>query len=135
MLQDSQFPDAIHAEPRCMPPVGTLDEFARDRCCENGVTVSDLEPGTRITVVTKNSTYRLDVLDGAEGRATVIGGTVFPEHTDVRVEGATGGGSVIRSGWIAVGLRLELTNGMRRITTSRVKAVEIDRPLASAPAA
>jgi len=118
-----------------MPPIGALDEFALDSGCENGVTLSDLEPGTRITVVTRNSTYRLDVLDGAQGRATVVGGTVFPEHTDVRVEGATDGGSAIKSGWIGVGLRLELTNGMRRITTSRVKAVEIDRPLASAPAA
>jgi hypothetical protein len=135
MVQDSQFPDAIHAEPRCMPPVGTLDEFARDCGCDNGVTVSDLEPGTRITVVTKNSTYRLDVIDGAEGRATIVGGSVFPEHTAIRVEGATDGGSLIKSGWIGVGLRLELTSGMRRITTSRVKAVEIDPPLASAPAA
>jgi hypothetical protein len=129
---DSQVPGE---DAQQMPPIGTLDELARDWGFDNGVTLSDLEPGTRITVVTKNSTYRLDVLDGADGRATVVGGTVFPEHTEVRVEGATGGGSAIKSGWIAVGLRLELTNGMRRITTSRVKAVEIDRPLASAPAA
>lgn len=127
---DSQVPwkDALQ-----MPPIGTLDEFARSG--DDGVTLCDLEPGTRITVATKNSTYRLDVIDGAKGRVMVVGGSVFPEHTEVRVEGSTEGGSAIKSGLIVVGLRLELTCGMRRITTSRVKAIDIDRPLASAPAA
>jgi len=130
---DSQVP--VSRDSQVMPPIGTLDEFVHDSGCENGVTVSDLEPGTRITVATKNSTYRLDVIDGARGRAIVIGGSVFPELTEVRIEGATDGGCSIKSGWIGVGLRLELTNGMRRITTSRVQAVEINRPLASASAA
>jgi hypothetical protein len=130
---DSQIPASRDSQP--MPPIGTLDEFGLDSSCEDGVTLSDLEPGTRITVATRNSTYRLDVIDGAKGRVTVVGGTVFPEHTNVRVEGSTDGGSVIKAGWIGVGMRLEMTNGMRRITTSRVQAVEIDRPLASAPAA
>jgi hypothetical protein len=130
--QDSQVPSE---DAQLMPPVGTLDEFALGSGCENGVTLSDVEPGTRLTVITRNSTYRLDVIDGAEGRVVVVGGSVFPEHTEVRVEGATDGGSVIKSGWIGVGLRLELISGLRRITTSRVKAVDSDRPLASASAA
>lgn len=130
--QDSQVP---REDAQLMPPVGTLDEFALDSGCEDGVTLSDVEPGTRITVITRNSTYRLDVIDGAEGRVIAVGGSVFPEHTEVRVEGATDGGSVIKSGWIGVGLRLELMSGLRRVTTSRVKAIETDRPLASASAA
>src|SRR6185503_8655050 len=124
---DSQIPGE---DARQMPPIGTLDDFVVDSGYEGGVTLSDLEPGTRITVATNNSTYRIDVINGAKGRAIVIGGSVFPQPPDVRVEGATDGGSAINSGWIGVGLRLELTSGMRRITTSRVKAVEIDRPLA-----
>jgi hypothetical protein len=75
------------------------------------------------------------VLDGGKGRVIAVGGSVFPDHTEVRVEGSTDGGSVLKCGWIGVGLRLEMTRGMRRITTSRVKAVVIDKPLASAPAA
>ena len=127
--QDSQVPSD---DAQLMPPVGTLDEFALDSRCEDGVTLSDVEPGTRITVI---STYRLDVIEGAEGRVIAVGGSVFPEHTEVRVEGATDGGSVIKSGWIGVGLRLELMSGLRRITTSRVKAIDTDRPLASPSAA
>jgi len=99
--------------------------------CENGVTLNDLEPGTRITVVTNNSTYRVDLIDGAESRATAVGGSIFPEPTEVRVEGASAGEGTVKSGWIGVGLRLELTSGLKRITTSCVKAVDI----ASAPAA
>ena len=118
---------------QAMPPVGTLEGFALDVGCENGVALSDLEPGTRITVATTNSTYQIDVLDGADGR--IVGGSVFPEHAEVRVEGAIGGDSVIKSGWIGVGLRLELTSGLRRIRTSRVRAVEIDRPHTPAPVA
>jgi hypothetical protein len=102
-----------------------------DSDCENGVTLNELEPGTRITVVTNNSTYRLDLIDGAESRVTAVGGSMFPEPTEVRVEGASAGEGPIKSGWIGVGLRLELTSGVKRITTSRVKAVDI----ASAPAA
>ena len=122
---DSQVPRSRDGDAPWMPPVGTLDEFAVDSGCENGVTLNELEPGTRITVVTKHSTYRFDLIDGAEGRATVTGGSVFPEPTDVYVEGATAGGTVIKSGWIGVGLRLELTSGMRRITTSPVRAIDL----------
>jgi hypothetical protein len=125
---DSQVPSE---DAQLTQPAGTLDEFALDSGCENGVTLSNLEPGTRIIVVTKNSTYRCDVIDGTEGRAMVIGGSVFPEHTEVRVEGATDGGSVIKPDWVGVGLRLELTSGVKRITTSRVQAVDVIRPLAA----
>jgi len=95
------------------------------------VTLNDLEPGTRITVVTNNSTYRLDLIDGAESRVTAVGGSIFPEPTEVRVEGATADEGGIKTGWIGVGRRLEMTSGPRRITTSPVKAVDV----ASAPAA
>jgi hypothetical protein len=132
---DSQIPASRDDEAQWRPPVGTLDKFTLESGCENGVTLTDLEPGTRITVFTKHSTYRFDVIDSADGRATVVGGSVFPEPTEVRVEGATTGGSVIKSGWIGVGLRLELTEGLRRITTSRVKGVHVDKSLASPHAA
>jgi hypothetical protein len=99
---------------RALPLLATEVAEMFDSDCENGVTLNELDPGTRITVVTNNSTYRLDLIDGAESRATAVGGSVFPEPTEVRVEGAIG-----------VGRRLELTSGVRRITTSKVKAVDI----------
>ena len=41
------------------------------------------------------------------------------------------GGTAIRPGWIGVGLRLEMSNGSNRITTSVVQSVTIDPPRGS----
>ena len=81
-----------------------------------------------LIVRTRYSSYRLVVLDGAERRVLLTGGSHFPESTEVRVDGATAGGSSLKIGWIGVGLRLEMTAGRRRITTSRVESVTIERP-------
>ena len=45
---------------------------------------------------------------------------------DDKLQGATLGGSVIKSGWIGMGLRLELAVGSKRITTSPVKFLAIE---------
>jgi len=42
---------------------------------------------------------------------------------------------VIRPGWIIVGLRLEMSIGLKRITTSSVQSVSFDREPSAAPAA
>jgi hypothetical protein len=57
----------------------------------------------------------------------VIGGKLFTESTDVRIDGSTAGGTVIKAGWIGVGLRMELTTGLRRVTTSCVKFLAVER--------
>jgi hypothetical protein len=100
-----------------------------------GLMLDSLEPGTRIVVATKHSAYRFVVIDGAQKRASVTGGKMFPESTEVRIEGATAGAGVIRPGWIVVGLRLELSIGLKRITTSSVQSVSLDREPSAAPAA
>lgn len=127
---DSQAPDfqAVTDVPDFVPQIGTLDEFAEDPGCTSGVMLEELEPGTRIVVGTKHSCYRLVVNDGLRGRATVVGGAVFPEPAEVRVDGATAGGSVIKAGWIGVGLRMEMSMGLKRITTSTVKFLAIENP-------
>jgi hypothetical protein len=56
----------------------------------------------------------------------VTGGRLFPESTEVRLEGSTAGGSVLKIGWIGTGLRLEMSMGRQRITTSRVESVIIE---------
>jgi hypothetical protein len=90
-----------------------------------GVMVTSLEPGSRIVVATRHSCYRFVVIDGAQKRASVTGGKMFPESTEVRVEGSTNG-STIKSGWIGVGLRIELSIGLRRITTTPVESVSVE---------
>jgi hypothetical protein len=121
---DSRFgdPDPGHV----VPTRRTLDGFALEPGCVDGVALHSLEAGTVLNVITRHSSYRVVVVDPVQQRVLVTGGRLFPERTEVRVEGATAGGSVLKIGWIGTGLRLELSMGRQRITTSRVQSVTIE---------
>jgi hypothetical protein len=98
-----------------------------------GIDVGSLPPGTEVTVDTCHSRYRLVILDGSAGDALVKGGLHFPQETTARIEGSTLGGSLLKIGWIGVGLFLELSLRDKRILTSRVRSITID-DASSAPA-
>ncbi len=108
-----------------------LDAFVYESGCSGGVDFHSLDVGTVVNVHTKYSLYRLVVLDPESLRARVTGGRLFPESTEIRVEGATSGGTAIRPGFVGIGLRLEMSNGSNRITTSVVESVMVDPPRAS----
>ena len=112
-------------------PPQPLDAFVYESGCSGGIDFHSLEVGTVVSVHTRYSLYRLVVLDTESNRALVTGGRLFPESTEVRIEGATSGGTAIRPGFIGVGLRLEMSNGSNRITTSVVQSVTIDPPAAA----
>jgi hypothetical protein len=118
----------LHIEPR------TLHRFTLLPGCADGLAIESLDAGTTIELHTKHSRYRLVLLDPRSGRAVVCGGTVFPEPCEVRIEGATAGGSALKMGWIGVGLRLELSIGRRQVSTSRVRSITVDAVLSPRPA-
>lgn len=93
----------------------------------DGVSIDSFEPGTVLAVTTRNSRYRLTLLD-REGHALITGGSLFTDPTDVRIQGATVRGIIPRFGWIVVGAQLELSVGNRLIMTSPVQSVH---PLAA----
>jgi hypothetical protein len=109
-------------------PSQPLEAFVYEPGCALGVDFGTLDPGAVVNVDTTYSRYRLVVVNGDEKRAMVTGGRIFPESTEVRVEGATAGGSAIKPAWIGIGLRLELTTSTGRVTTSIVQAVSVDPP-------
>ena len=121
---DSRFDDP--APGNVVPRRRTLDGFAFEPGCIEGVALQSLEAGTVLSVITRHSAYRVVVLDPARQRMLVTGGRLFTESTEVRCEGATAGGSLLKAGWIGVGLRLEMSIGRQRITTSRVQSVTIE---------
>jgi hypothetical protein len=129
------FPNASSAvDPAPSPVAGrttvraaTLDSFVLEAGCAEGVAINSVEPGCVIRVKTRHSVYRLLVLDPAKRHVLVKGGTPFPELTEARVEGATWGGSLIKAGWVGVGLRLEICDGRQRVLTSWVRSVGIER--------
>jgi hypothetical protein len=109
-----------------VPRRRTLDGFALEPGCVEGVALHSLEAGTVLNVITLHTDYRVVVVDPVRQRVLVTGGRLFPESTEVRFEGATAGGSVLKLGWIGTGLRLEMSMGLQRITTSRVRSVTIE---------
>jgi hypothetical protein len=56
----------------------------------------------------------------------VSGGDWFPVPTEAQLVGATCGGSMLRPGWIGVGLKLELRHLDRRITTTLVAELTVE---------
>ena len=110
-----------------VPRNRTLDGFALEPGCSQGVALQSLAAGTRLTVNTRNTRYQVVVLDPVTRQVTVSGGVTFRKGIQGRLEGATAGGSVLRLGWIGVGLRMELSTDDQRITTSAVRTVAIER--------
>src|SRR4051812_24980334 len=103
----------------------TIDDIALEPGWSHGVSVQSLEAGTVLTVHTRRSHYRLVVLESPR-HVLLSGGALCPEPVEATLVGATASGSMVKSGWIGIGLRLELRVGRNRWTTSRVKNVTID---------
>ena len=93
---------------------------------ETGVDFRTLLAGSELVVETAHSVYRLIVLNSELGRAVIQGGELFPDETEVRIEGSTVGGSELKVGWIGVGLQLEFSVWGRRGLTSPVRAITVE---------
>jgi hypothetical protein len=101
--------------------------FTAEPGCVDGIELAALEVGTVLSVHTRNTLYRVTVLDGPTGLVLVKGGTLFPEATSVRLEGATKTGTDLDAGRIAVGCRMEWSKAERRISTSRVHEIRVEK--------
>ena len=105
---------------------GTMEDLTLRAGVREGVAIDSLEFGTTLLVRTKNSEYRLGVLNGASGDVFLEGGNLLQGITPARLNGATAGGSALKLGWIGVGLRMEFCIGAVRVTTSPVRSIEIE---------
>jgi len=103
----------------------TLDGFVNDLADAPGIALREVEPLTTIVVRTHNSCYR--ILITHDTTAIVRGGAFFPEPTPARIDGCGFGGTLLRVGWIGVGLRMEIFSNGRRIVTSPVRDVTLER--------
>src|SRR5262245_30530185 len=90
-----------------------------------GIDVRRLPEGSVLFVYTHNSRYRI-VMTGRGSQATIHGGRYFPEETDARIEGSALGGSLLKVGWIAVGLFMEVASDDMRVVTSRVRSIVVE---------
>ena len=91
-----------------------------------GLELAQLEPLTTLLVWTWNTVYRVVVTEGSD--VLVQGGSYFPKPTPAHLDGASAGGSLLKMGWIGVGLVMELRVRGKRIVTSPVVAIATERP-------
>jgi hypothetical protein len=102
----------------------TMDGFTEAVSCTSGISLHDLDPLTTLLVHTRNSIYRVIVSQGTS--VIVQGGPFFPDATAARIDGSGFGGSLLKTGWIGVGLRMEIVANGERIITTPVREVAIE---------
>jgi hypothetical protein len=113
-----------------VPRQATLDGFVDVVGDTRGIHLRELEPLTTVVVQTHNSRYRLVMTGGTS--AIVQGGKFFADPTPARIDGSGFGGSVLKTAWIGVGLRMEIFANDQRTITSPVLDVRLEqRPAAS----
>jgi hypothetical protein len=104
---------------------GTLDGFA-DAAGGAGLSVLALQPLTALFVETRNTRYHIIVSRGDE--ILIQGGTFFPDPTPARLDGASLGSSLLKIGWIGIGLRMEIRAAGQRIVTTTVRSIVQTEP-------
>ena len=112
-------------EPTRFPRAATLDGFVDGVGDARGIYLREVEPLTTIVVQTHNSRYRLVMTGGTS--AIVQGGKFFTNPTPARIDGSGFGGSVLKTAWIGVGLKMEIFANDQRIITSPVLDVTLER--------
>jgi hypothetical protein len=113
-------------EPETFPSVPNFGFLDAVPAAKRPVALPLLLPGTMVTVRTKNTLYRLTVVDGPARQISISGGRLFPRSTDVQLLGAVDGDEGVKAGWIVEGLQLQLSTPYGPVITSLVESVEVD---------
>ena len=104
----------------------TLDGFTAEVAEADGIGLNELDPLTTIVVQTRNSIYRVVVIEPPRPRILIQGGRFFPQPTEARLAGASFGGSLLKLAWLGCGLRMEVCSDGQRIVTSPVCSIAIE---------
>lgn len=124
-----QLSSDLAADPRDSSDSSNEEEMAVHAVADTGprrVALPWLRPGTVLQLRTRNSRYRLVVVDGPEGRVLITGGRHFPDQMPVQVVGATPGDGRVKPDWIVEGLRLQLLTAQGCVITSTVSSLLCD---------
>ena len=92
-----------------------------------GIDLHTLAPFDTINVRTRNTNYRIFLLDPETGRALVEDDRRFPEPVESRVIGSPAFDlSTSKAGWLGVGLRIEMGIDGKYLLTSPVQSLRIE---------
>ena len=89
----------------------------------SGVELSQLEPNTLLDLQTAGPRYRVVVRDPVRGEVLIQGGRCFSRYTAVRLSGAGLGVNPVKTGWIGLGLGIEIVWDDLRIITAPVQSI------------
>jgi hypothetical protein len=109
-----------------IPRYCDLDGVAGISPLLDGVTLATLEACDTIHVRTRNSDCEIFLLDPKSGLAIVRGREYFAEPVEANVSGSTFGGSMLKAGWLGVGLRIEIYVNGQRTVTSPVQSLRVE---------
>jgi hypothetical protein len=109
--------------PRALPRRCTAASFANDAGGCQGLDIRDLGPRVTLLVGTSHSRYNVTPVQAGDSLVIISGGRFFPEPTEVRLAGSTFGGSLLRQGWIGIGMCLEIHSATGPVLTSRVRSI------------
>lgn len=94
---------------------------------DTGVFIKNLPKGTFVQVQTQNSTYIFECLGGSN-IAIQGNGRYFNDRTEGALAGSTWGGSMLKMGWVGVGMHMEVwTQATGTVTTSEIAMVRVIR--------
>src|SRR6185436_19643804 len=110
------------------PVAIVLDDFAAATDRAAGINLRALTGLDSIEVLTRNSTYRLTIVNAAESRVLVSGGAFFPTPSLATSNGGSLGGSMLKRGVILNGFQFEILTGRDRIVTTRVRDIRVNPP-------
>ena len=123
-----------NSQTRLQAILDSLDHLVEMNPSQNGVELATLTPFDTIWVRTLNSDYRIFLLDPKTGRALVEGGRDLVEPVEAMVSGSTFGGSMLKIGWIGIGLRIEMWVHGRLVSTSTVQSFHVEHQTPVEPA-
>jgi hypothetical protein len=109
-----------------IPQFCALDEVAEINPAMEDVTLGTLEACDTVYARTRNSDYEIFLLDPESGRALVRGGKYFTEPVEATVSGSTLGGCMLKTGWLSVGLRMEICVNGQRTVTSPIQSLRVE---------
>ena len=91
----------------------------------SGISLDSLPTLGTLCVQTRNSFYRIFLLDPQTGHALIEGGS-FAEPVDAFVYGSVVDGSTFKAGWIGVGMRFNFSTEYGHISTSPVQSLYVE---------
>lgn len=109
-----------------IPRFCSLDGFTEMSSSLDGVALRSLHQFDTVCIRTFNNTYFIFILDPETGKALVQGGRYFSEPIEAIICGSTFGGCMLKTGWLGVGLRIEICADGQRIVTSPVRTLHVE---------